>query len=41
MEDINMCHARLLSERELRNEMKVTLISKSTHESIDHMQKLI
>jgi hypothetical protein len=41
MEDINNCHARLLSERELRNEMKTTQISASTHESIEHMQKLI
>lgn len=41
MEDINNCHARLLSERELRNEMEVTNIMESTTESIENMSRLI
>jgi hypothetical protein len=41
MEDINNCHARLLSERELRNEMEVTNIMQSTTESIENMSRLI
>ena len=41
MEDINNCHARLLSERELRNEMEITRIMESTTESIENMSRLI
>ena len=41
MEKVNQCHARLLSERDLRNEMEVIHVATADHKKIEDLQKLI
>ena len=41
MEKVNQCHARLLSERDLRNEFEVINVATADHKKIEELQKLI
>lgn len=41
MEKVNQCHARLLSERDLRNEMEIITVCQADHKTIEDLQKLI
>lgn len=41
MEVVNQCHARLLSERDLRNEMEVVNVPTADHQKIEELQRLI
>lgn len=41
MEKVNQCHARLLSERDLRNEMEVIHVATADSKSIQELQNLI
>lgn len=41
MEEVNQCHARLLSERDLRNEMEVIHVPTANAKKIEDLQRLI
>jgi len=41
MEKVNQCHARLLSERDLRNEFEVIHVATADHKKIEDLQRLI